>query len=103
MSLFSDRVNELRKEKGLSKSKVLKDLGLSQNAFNNWEKRGTIPSAEIVSRLALYLGTTVEHLIGDPDKPEPPEKTPTRQEIEKIVGEMSEAKQEALLNLLKTL
>jgi transcriptional regulator with XRE-family HTH domain len=103
MSLFSDRVNELRKSKCLSKSKMLKDLELNPNSFVNWEKRGTVPSAEIVSRISLYLGTTVEYLIGDSENPEPPQKEPTRQEIDKLIDEMSEEKREALLNLLKTL
>lgn len=103
MSTFSDRVNQLRLGKGISKSKMLKDLCLNPNSFVNWEKRGTIPSAEIVVKIASYLETTVTYLTGDSENPEPPQEKTTRQEIDQLVDKMPEDKQEALLNLLKKL
>lgn len=103
MSLFSDRVNELRKSKGLSKSKLLKDLELNQNSFVNWEKRGTIPSAEIVSRIALYLGTTVEYLIGEPDNPEPSPPDDRWKRYEDQINELPESSQERLMKQIQAM
>lgn len=97
MSLFSDRVNELRKAKGLSKSKMLKDLELNPNSFVNWEKRGTVPSAETVSHVALYLGTTVEYLIGKTDNPEPSQSDDRWERYQKQISELPESSQERLM------
>ena len=101
MSLFSDRVNDLRKSKGLSKSKMLKDLELNQNSFVNWEKRGTIPSAEIVSRIALYLGTTVEYLIGENSKYVPSPSDDRWERYQKQVSELPESSQKRLMKQIQ--
>lgn len=64
MNKFVDNVTDLLKSKKISKNKLLTDLNLSKNSFVDWNKRGTIPSASVVSAIAEYLGTTVSFLLG---------------------------------------
>ena len=64
MNKFVDNVTDLLKSKKISKNKLLTDLGLNKNSFVDWNKRGTIPSASVVSAIAEYLGTTVSSLLG---------------------------------------
>lgn len=64
INAFVDNVTVLLKERKISKNKMLTDLNLSKNSFVDWNKRGTIPSAKVVSAIAEYLNTTVGTLIG---------------------------------------
>lgn len=61
---FVENVTEILKDSKISKNKMLSDLNLSKNSFVDWNKRGTIPSAKVVSAIAEYLGTTVGTLMG---------------------------------------
>lgn len=70
MSTFVDNVTSLLKEQKITKNKMLSDLNLSRNSFIDWKKRGTIPSASVVSAIAEYLGTTISSLIGYPEEEE---------------------------------
>lgn len=64
MNTFVDNVTKILKEQKITKNKLLSDLNLNRNSFVDWNKRGTIPSAKVVSAIAEYLGTTVGSLLG---------------------------------------
>lgn len=66
MSKFVDNVIRLLDEQKITKNKMLSDLNLNKNSFVDWKKRGTIPSASVVSAIAEYLGTTISSLMGYP-------------------------------------
>lgn len=70
MNTFVDNVTKILKEQKITKNKLLSDLNLSRNSFVDWNKRGTIPSAKVVSAIAEYLGTTVGSLLGYSDNEE---------------------------------
>ncbi|MDD2960022.1 MAG: helix-turn-helix transcriptional regulator [Lachnospiraceae bacterium] len=59
-----ENVTLILKREHITKNKMLQDLGLSRNSFVDWSKRGTIPSAKVVSAIADYLGTTISELMG---------------------------------------
>ncbi len=67
MNPFVEIVTQLLKEQKISKNQMLKDLNLSRNSFVDWNKRGTIPNAKVVSAIADYLGTTITTLMGYPE------------------------------------
>lgn len=64
MSDFLTNVTTLLKEKNITKNKLLTDLHLSKNSFVDWKRRGTIPSAKVVSAIAEYLDVTLSDLMG---------------------------------------
>ena len=70
---FINRLNSLLSENGITKNKLATDLGLGSGTIATWEKRGTIPKGEHLSRIANYFGVTVDYLISDSDVKE---KTP---------------------------
>lgn len=55
-------------------------LGISQNTYNRYEHGGRVPKADILSRMAQRLGTTVEKLLGAtyPTQAEVPQAKPIR-------------------------
>ncbi len=64
---FTEIVSKLLIQNGISKNKMLKDLNMGTGTFATWEKRGTIPSAETVSKIADYFGVTTDYLLGKTD------------------------------------
>lgn len=99
---FWDRFYDLCIKNGTKPSPVVKQLGISSGSVTKW-KNGTLPTLETAILIANHFNVSVGYLTGDSDNPEPPQKEPTRQEIDKLIDKMPESKQEALLNFLKTL
>ena len=60
-----DKIITLINSKGITKNKLLSDLGLSKNSFVNWENRGTTPSGEVLSKIAAYFNVTTDYLLGN--------------------------------------
>ena len=61
--MFFVRVTELCKRKGISLSTAAREIGLSNSAITYW-KRGSVPKASTVWKLADFFGVTVDYLIG---------------------------------------
>ena len=67
MGSFVDNVIKELERKGITKNKMLTDLGLSKNSFVDWKKRGTIPNAATVLRIAEYLSVPIATIIDHSD------------------------------------
>lgn len=57
-------VCDILKERGISKEKFQRELGLSESYIYTARSRGTIPSKEILGKMAEYLNVTVDSLYG---------------------------------------
>lgn len=66
--MFFERVTELCQKKGISLSTAAKEIGLSNSAITYW-KRGAVPKASTVQKLADYFGVTVDYLLGNTESP----------------------------------
>ena len=60
---FSEKLKELRSEKGISQAKLADDIHISRSAVAKWENGLGLPSDESVKMLADYFGLTVDELI----------------------------------------
>ena len=63
MSDFVKRIDSLLQEKGLKRPALLKAVDVNPTAMTDWQRRGTVPSADTAVRIAKFLGTTVEYLV----------------------------------------
>ena len=54
----------LRKSIGKTQTAVAKDLGISQQAYGNYEVGRREPDNEMLQRIADYFGVTVDYLLG---------------------------------------
>lgn len=61
---FSERLKELRKERGLSQMELSKQTGLSQSAIAKWEKDKTDPTSANLIVLSQFFGESVDYLLG---------------------------------------
>ena len=64
MKIFSERLMQLRKERGLSQATVAKDLGVSLGIVCYWETNKSDPTATNVAKLARYFNVSSDYLLG---------------------------------------
>lgn len=71
MSEFSNRLTDLREEKGWSKTYVAKSIGLkSMQTYANWEYGRTEPDFEMTTKLAELFNVTTDYLLGRTPTPQ---------------------------------
>lgn len=62
-----DKVQSLCKARGISISKLERDLGVGNASIANW-KDGTVPRADRLKMVADYFGVSMEYLMTDERK-----------------------------------
>lgn len=62
-NVLSERIAELRKERGLTQEQLGQLVGVSAQAVSKWEKGGA-PDVELLPALADRLGVTIDALFG---------------------------------------
>lgn len=62
---FSEKLKELRSEKGISQAKLAADIHISRSAVAKWENGLGLPSDESLKMLAEYFGVGIGELLPD--------------------------------------
>lgn len=62
--MFSERLKQFRKEKGLSQQELADMLCVVRQTVSKWEKGLSLPDAEMLIKLADALGISVNELLG---------------------------------------
>jgi transcriptional regulator with XRE-family HTH domain len=61
---FSERLVELRSEKGLSQAELSNELGVSKNSIYYYENEKRVPDANTVIKFARFFNVTTDYLLG---------------------------------------
>lgn len=73
---FLDRIDFLISQKGINRNIIAKEVeGINHSSFHTWKSRGTIPSGEVIKKIADYFGVTTDFLLG---------RQPTEAELQKV-------------------
>ncbi len=79
---FNEKLQELRKRKGLTQEQLAESLYVSRTAVSKWESGRGYPSIDSLKRVAEFFSVTIDELLSDKDvlnvleeKPEPPKKS----------------------------
>jgi transcriptional regulator with XRE-family HTH domain len=64
MQMFSTRLIELRKERGLTQAELAKSLNKTRSTLSGYETEGKEPDYDMLCRLAEYFGVTLDYLLG---------------------------------------
>ena len=64
MTIFTERLKELRKEKGYTQEQMANILEIGQSAYAKWENDRTEPSFENLIKLADLLEVSFDWLFG---------------------------------------
>ena len=62
-----DRIDELLKNKGYKRQTLTLELNVPPQTISNWKKRGSIPPADVLYRIAQFLGVSSEFLLTGKD------------------------------------
>lgn len=66
--IFSERLGELIKEKGVAWKVVSKELEIGINQKRYWETHGNLPDGDTLKKLSDYFGVSVPYLMGETDE-----------------------------------
>lgn len=58
---FYTKLIELCKQKGVSRSKMADDIGISRSAPQGWAEKGAVPHFETIKKIADYFGVPVSY------------------------------------------
>lgn len=64
MDVFSERLRELRIEKGLTLKGLGDAIGVSDIAISRWENKKRIPNIVSLIDLANFFGVSTDYLLG---------------------------------------
>jgi transcriptional regulator with XRE-family HTH domain len=68
---FHEKLQKLRKEKGLSQEALAEILGVSRQAISKWESGQTYPETDKLIALSEIFGVSLDHLLKDTETQEP--------------------------------
>ncbi len=63
LSMFKDRLKDLRKKKGVTQTQVAKNIFVSRSLIAKFETGAAYPNKETLEKLALYFNVPVSYLI----------------------------------------
>ena len=69
MSVFSKRLIELRKNRGVSQSAAAKGIKISPRAYQKYEYEESEPTLSVAARIADFYGVSLDYLAGRADTP----------------------------------
>ena len=103
MSVFSERLTVLMKDKGLSQKDFAKKANVTESAMSYYVKGVRTPSGEVLVRIAKALDTTADYLLGGTDNVEIPETQKELKYLQRNLGKLDEEqlkKAEGVLKLM---
>jgi transcriptional regulator with XRE-family HTH domain len=66
---LSERMVELRKQRGITQKQLALALGLSELAIQNYESERRRPAHEVMVDIAKYFNVSIDYLVGRTDNP----------------------------------
>ncbi len=67
--LFPDKLQSLRKSRGISQEELSAQLGVSRQAVSKWELGESLPDSDKLPLIGHYFGVTVDYLLDDSLEP----------------------------------
>lgn len=64
MIIFSQRLRELRQEKGLSMKQLAKEINTTDAAISNWENGVNEPKICYLKAIAIFFNVSSDYLLG---------------------------------------
>ncbi len=70
---LAEKILSLRTERGMSQDDLAEKLEVSRQSVSKWETAQSTPDLDKIIKLADLFGTTVDELVRDGERPQPPE------------------------------
>lgn len=69
----SEKIYTLRTQLGLSQEELAEKLGVSRQSVSKWETGQSVPDLEKIIKLADLFGVSVDELVREEERPQPPQ------------------------------
>lgn len=69
----SEKIYTLRTRLGLSQEELAEKLGVSRQSVSKWETGQSVPDLEKIIKLADLFGVSVDELVREEERPQPPQ------------------------------
>ena len=73
---LSQKILDLRTQRGMSQEELADALSVSRQSVSKWETGQSVPDLDKIIRLADLFGITVDELVREGERPEPPKAEP---------------------------
>lgn len=70
MSVFSQRIKQLKAEKGALQKNIAEYINVSTRAYQYYERDEREPTLSVLIALADYFNVSIDYLVGRTDNPE---------------------------------
>ncbi|MEY8402575.1 helix-turn-helix transcriptional regulator [Oscillospiraceae bacterium 44-34] len=70
---LAEKILSLRTERGMSQDDLAEKLEVSRQSVSKWETAQSTPDLDKIIKLANLFGVTVDELVRDGERPQPPE------------------------------
>ncbi|MBZ2022146.1 helix-turn-helix domain-containing protein [Streptococcus sanguinis] len=67
--MFSERLKEQRKQAKLTQKEIAAQIGVSQQAYQKWEKGDKKPTQDKLTKIAELFDVSIDYLLGATDDP----------------------------------
>ena len=67
--MFSERLKELRKNKGYTQKEIAQELNIAQSSYADWERNKKKPTQEKLTLIADFCKVSTDYLLGQTDIP----------------------------------
>ena len=95
-----DKVNRMRKDKGLTIYALSNQAEVSHSLFYSWRKRKTMPSIEVLEKISDALGTSLSKLLFSLESNELSEE---QKQVMELWSVLNREQKNAALAMLKTM
>lgn len=86
VNMFAQRLEKLRLEKGLTHQEMADMLGITRQAYGNYESGKREPDFKTLDKLADFFNVSLDYLLGkSPHRSGPNQYEPTPAEIEDVI------------------
>jgi transcriptional regulator with XRE-family HTH domain len=110
--MFPDNMITLMKQKKITKKQICSDLGIGINQIKYWETNRNIPDADVILKIASYLGTTSAHIMElpgsvnpaastDENKNDPPSISESEEKLLELFREVPEADRYMVIQMVE--
>ncbi|HHY66654.1 MAG TPA: helix-turn-helix transcriptional regulator [Alicyclobacillus sp.] len=74
MTVFGDRLRQLRRNSGMSQKDLASSIGVTERAFRFYESGDREPTIEQLVKLADIFNVSLDYMTGRTNDPTPPKK-----------------------------
>ncbi|MCP4501483.1 MAG: helix-turn-helix transcriptional regulator [Deltaproteobacteria bacterium] len=101
--IFGKKISELRKARGLTQVEFAEQLSLSQGTINDYERRTSNPSLNLVRRLAAFFEVPVAELLEQEEAVEQrPARTTQLERAFEAVKALPRSKQKVIVDIIES-